>query len=43
VLLDERDKAAPDLSDTVPLGKITCHESLGGLLKHYERKELRLN
>jgi putative transposase len=38
VLLDERDKTPPDLSDTVPLGKITCHESLGGLLMHFERK-----
>jgi putative transposase len=38
VLLDDRDKAPPELSDVVPLGNVTCHESLGGLLKHYERK-----
>ena len=38
VLLDERKKPPTGLSDIVPLGKITCHESLGGLLKHYERK-----
>jgi putative transposase len=38
VRLEDRDKVPPDLSDAVPLGKITCHEYLGGLLKHYERK-----
>jgi putative transposase len=38
VRLEDRDKTPPELSDRVPLGKITCHESLGGLLKHYERK-----
>jgi putative transposase len=38
VRLEDRDKTLPELSDRVPLGKITCHESLGGLLKHYERK-----
>jgi putative transposase len=38
VLLDEHDKSPPELSDVVPLGNVTCHESLGGLLKHYERK-----
>jgi hypothetical protein len=38
VLLDERDKAPPELLDTVPLGEIVRHDMLGGLLKHYERK-----
>lgn len=38
VLLNERDKASPELLDVVPLGKIICQESLGGLLKHYEYK-----
>jgi hypothetical protein len=30
VRLEDRDKTLPELSDRVPLGKITCHESLGG-------------
>jgi putative transposase len=38
VLIENRDKTPPELSDTVPLGTITCRESLGGLLKHYERR-----
>jgi putative transposase len=38
VILAEHYQPPPDLSDAVPLGKITRHESLGGLLKHYERK-----
>jgi putative transposase len=38
VLLDERDKSPPELSDVVPLGTISCYELLGGLLKHYVRK-----
>jgi putative transposase len=38
VLLAERGMPSPELSDVVPLGEIVCHESLGGLLKHYERK-----
>ena len=38
-LLDERDKPPPDdFSDSIPSGDIVCHDSLGGLLKHYERK-----
>jgi hypothetical protein len=38
VPLPDRDRTPPELSDRVPLGKITCQESLGGLLKYYERK-----
>jgi hypothetical protein len=28
----------PDTKDTISLDEIICHERLGGLLKHYERK-----
>ena len=28
----------PDPPDSVTLGDIECHERLGGLLRHYERK-----
>jgi hypothetical protein len=28
----------PDPGDTISLDEILCHERLGGLLKHYERK-----
>jgi putative transposase len=38
VLLADCGKSPPELSDIVPLGTVTCCESLGGLLKHYERK-----
>jgi putative transposase len=38
VLLDDRDEVPPNLPDVVPLSAITCHESLSGLRKHYERK-----
>ena len=38
VLLDERGKSPPESTDVVPLESVVCHESLGGLLKHYERK-----
>jgi hypothetical protein len=38
LLLDDREKAPPELSDIVPPSEIVRHESLGGLLKHYERK-----
>jgi putative transposase len=37
VRLEERNLPPPELSEVVPLGEITCHESLGGLLRHYER------
>jgi hypothetical protein len=37
-MIGSKSKTPSDLSGTVQLGKITCHESLGGLLKHYERK-----
>lgn len=39
ILLDERDKSPPNnLVEDIPIKEITCHESLGGLLRHYERK-----
>jgi putative transposase len=38
VRLEERNLPPPELSEVVPLGEIICHESLDGLLRHYERK-----
>jgi hypothetical protein len=38
VLLDEQERPPPRLTDTGPPGEIVCYESLGGLLKHYQRK-----
>ena len=38
VLLADRDAPPPLMTDTGPSGEIICHESLGGLLKHYQRK-----
>ena len=38
VLLDDRDRPPPPMTDTAPPGEIVRYESLGGLLKHYQRK-----
>lgn len=39
ILLEQRDQSPPEsLPEYVPLGEITCLQTLGGLLNHYERK-----
>ena len=38
VLLEERDCLPPLMTETGPSGEIVRYESLGGLLKHYQRK-----
>ena len=38
MLLADRDAPPPLMTDTGPPGEIICHESLGGLLKHYQGK-----
>ena len=37
VLLDQRDLADDPIETAIP-GELVCHESLGGLFRHYERK-----
>jgi putative transposase len=37
-VLIESDLPPPEPIDTFRLEKVVCHESLGGLLKHYERR-----
>jgi hypothetical protein len=37
VLLAQRDLPDVHVDEAIP-GEMVCHESLGGLLKHYERK-----